>query len=52
MEGIDARTSKPMLRVVRKGHGQDLENSSTQLTLKTLKPALDVWAADARAFRP
>ena len=52
MEGIDARTSKPMLRVVRKGHGQDLEISSTQLTLKTLKPALDVWAADARAFRP
>ncbi|QKE65069.1 DUF3313 domain-containing protein [Aquipseudomonas campi] len=52
MEAIDARTSKPMVRVVRKGHGQDLENSSTQLTLKALKPALDVWAADARAFRP
>ncbi|UUY09379.1 DUF3313 domain-containing protein [Pseudomonas sp. J452] len=52
MEAIEARTSKPLVRVVRKGHGQDLENSSTQLTLKALKPALDVWAADARAFRP
>lgn len=52
LEAIEARTSKPLVRVVRKGHGQDLENSSTQLTLKALKPALDVWAADARAFRP
>lgn len=52
VEAIEARTSKPLVRVVRKGHGQDLENSSTQLTLKALKPALDVWAADARAFRP
>jgi hypothetical protein len=41
-----------MVRVVRKGHGLQLENSSTQLTLDDLKPALDVWARDARAFRP
>ena len=52
LEALDARTSQPMVRVVRKGHGLQLENSSTQLTLDDLKPALDVWARDARAFRP
>lgn len=52
LEAIDARTSKPVARVVRKGHGLTLENSSTQLTLKDLKPALDTWALDARNFKP
>lgn len=52
VEALDARTSQPLARVVRKGHGLDLENKSTQLTLKDLKPALDIWARDARAFQP
>ncbi|MDX5372281.1 MAG: DUF3313 domain-containing protein [Pseudomonadaceae bacterium] len=52
LEALDARTSQPMVRVVRKGHGLELENDSEQLSLNTLKPALDVWARDARAFQP
>ncbi|WP_161864123.1 DUF3313 domain-containing protein [Pseudomonas yangonensis] len=50
LEALDARTSEPVLRVVRKGHGLTLENSSTQLTLDDLRPVLDVWARDARDF--
>jgi hypothetical protein len=42
----------PMTRVVRKGHGLQLENDSTQLQLKDIKPALDTWAQDARLFKP
>ncbi|WP_212629320.1 DUF3313 domain-containing protein [Pseudomonas sp. KB-10] len=52
LEALDARTSEPVLRVVRKGHGLTLENSSTQLTLDDLRPVLDVWARDARDFNP
>lgn len=52
LEAIDGRTSKPVARVVRKGHGLNLENDSTQLKLADLKPALDEWAKDARAFKP
>ncbi|HBZ93582.1 MAG TPA: DUF3313 domain-containing protein [Pseudomonas sp.] len=52
LEALDARTSEPVLRVVRKGHGLALENSSSQLTLDDLKPVLDVWARDARDFQP
>lgn len=52
LEALDARTSQPMARVVRKGHGLDLDNSSTQLTLKDMQPVLDTWARDARNFKP
>lgn len=52
LEALDARNSEPMVRVVRKGHGLTLENSSTQLTLDDLKPVLDSWARDARDFHP
>ena len=52
LEAIDGRTSQPMTRVVRKGHGLQLENDSTQLQLKDIKPALDKWAQDARLFKP
>jgi hypothetical protein len=52
LEAIDGRTSQPMTRVVRKGHGLKLENDSTQLQLKDIKPALDTWAQDARLFKP
>ncbi|MBD9413587.1 DUF3313 domain-containing protein [Pseudomonas sp. PDM16] len=52
LEAVDGGNSKPMVRVVRKGHGLQLENSSTHLTLNDLKPALDIWAKDARGFKP
>ena len=52
LEALDASNSKPMVRVVRKGHGLQLENSSTQLNLTDIRPALDVWAKDARSFKP
>ncbi|MBB2495737.1 DUF3313 domain-containing protein [Aquipseudomonas ullengensis] len=52
MEALDARTSQPVAKIVRKGHGLDLENKSTQLTVNDLKPALDSWAKDARTFKP
>lgn len=52
LEAIDGRTSQPMTRVVRKGHGLQLENDSTQLQLNDIKPALDTWAQDARLFKP
>ena len=52
LEAIDGRNSQTMARVVRKGHGLQLENDSTQLSLKDIKPALDVWAKDARNFKP
>ena len=52
LEAVDARNSTPVLRVVRKGHGLALENSTTQLGLNDLKPVLDVWARDARNFHP
>jgi hypothetical protein len=52
LEVIDGRNSQPMTRVVRKGHGLQLENDNTQLSLKDIKPALDEWAKDARNFKP
>lgn len=52
LEALDASNSKPMVRVVRKGHGLQLENSSAQLNLNDIRPALDVWAKDARSFKP
>lgn len=52
MEALDGRTSQPVAQIVRKGSGLDLENSSSQLTLATLKPLLNSWAIDARNFRP
>ena len=52
LEAVDGANSQPEIRVVRKGHGLDLENSSTQLSLKDVQPVLDVWARDAAAFKP
>ncbi len=52
LEAMDGRTSQPMARVVRKGHGLQLENDSSQLSVEDIKPALDVWAQDARNFKP
>jgi hypothetical protein len=52
MQALDGGTSKPVAEVVRKGTGLRLENDTTQLTLKDIKPVLDVWAKDARNFKP
>lgn len=52
MQALDGETSKPVAEVVRKGTGLRLENDTTQLTLKDLQPVLDVWAKDARNFKP
>jgi hypothetical protein len=52
VEALDGASRKPVTRVVRKGHGQQLENDSTQLTLKDIKPVLDEWAKDIRNFKP
>ena len=52
LEAIDGRNSQPMARLVRKGHGLQLENDSTQLRLEDIKPVLDTWAKDARTFNP
>lgn len=52
MQALDGGTSKPVAEVVRKGSGLQLENDSTQLTLKDIQPVLDVWAKDAHNFKP
>lgn len=52
MQALDAQTHQVVAEVVRKGTGLQLENDSTQLTLKDIQPVLDQWAKDARNFQP
>ncbi|MBM7062573.1 DUF3313 domain-containing protein [Pseudomonas sp. UL073] len=52
MQALDPANNQPVAQIVRKGSGLQLENDSTQLTLKDLQPVLDVWAKDARNFQP
>ncbi|AYC30944.1 DUF3313 domain-containing protein [Pseudomonas cavernae] len=52
MQALDAASNKVVAQVVRKGSGLQLENTSTQLSLKDLQPVLDVWAKDAHNFHP
>jgi len=49
-ELIDATTNKPVLKVVRKGEGEDLNNESTPMTVETLKQVVDDMATDATMF--
>ncbi|WP_253376601.1 DUF3313 domain-containing protein [unidentified bacterial endosymbiont] len=49
-ELIDANTGKPVVRVVRKGEGKELNNESTPLTFATLKQVVDDMATDATMF--
>ncbi|WP_318375461.1 DUF3313 domain-containing protein [Enterobacter sp.] len=49
-ELIDAATNKPVLKVVRKGEGEDLNNESTPMTVETLKQVVDDMATDATMF--
>lgn len=49
-ELLDASTGKPVLRVVRKGYGQELENKEQQVTLATLKGVIDGIVRDIEKF--
>ncbi|MGB7799704.1 DUF3313 domain-containing protein [Buttiauxella sp.] len=49
-ELIDAATQKTVMRVVRKGEGEDLSNENTEMTLDTLKQVVDDLATDASTF--
>ncbi|MEO3988774.1 DUF3313 domain-containing protein [Pseudocitrobacter cyperus] len=51
-ELIDAATNKPVVKVVRKGEGKDLNNENTPMTLQTLKQTIDDMAIDAVKFDP
>jgi len=50
-ELIDAATNKPVVKVVRKGEGKDLNNQNTPLTVDTLKRVIDDMASDAALFQ-
>lgn len=49
-ELIDAATNKPVMKVVRKGEGKDLNNESTPMAFETLKQVVDDMATDATMF--
>jgi len=49
-ELIDATTNKPVLKVIRKGEGKDLNNESTPMSVETLKQVVDDMATDATMF--
>ncbi|MCS2167325.1 DUF3313 domain-containing protein [Scandinavium manionii] len=51
-ELIDPKTNKPVIKVVRKGEGQDLANENTPVTAETLKAVIDEMAIDAVKFTP
>ncbi|MBV8044890.1 DUF3313 domain-containing protein [Pluralibacter sp.] len=51
-ELIDAKTNKPVIKVVRKGEGKTLSNESTPMTIDTLKQVIDDMAVDAVKFNP
>lgn len=49
-ELIDAGTGKPVMQVVRKGYGKELENSTEQVTMATLKDVIDGIVRDIERF--
>lgn len=49
-ELIDATTNKPVVKVVRKGAGDELANENTPMTVDTLKQVIDDMATDATMF--
>jgi Protein of unknown function (DUF3313). len=51
-EVIDATTGKPVIKVVRKGAGKDLNNESASVTVDTIKQVIDDMAIDAVKFDP
>ena len=51
-ELIDAKTQKPVIKVVRKGEGKTLSNENTPMTVDTLKEVINEMAVDAVKFDP
>ncbi|MCY1419693.1 hypothetical protein D9M71_352860 [compost metagenome] len=49
-ELLDAATGQPVLQVVRKGYGKELENKEEQVTLNTLKGVIDGIVRDIEKF--
>lgn len=49
-ELIDAKTGKPVIKVVRKGEGKELNNENSPMTIATLKQVVDDMATDATMF--
>lgn len=49
-ELLDASTGQPVLQVVRKGYGKELENKEQQVTLDTLKGVIDGIVRDIDRF--
>jgi len=49
-ELLDASTGKPVLQVVRKGYGKELENREQQVTLNSLKGVIDGIVRDIEKF--
>ncbi|MBW7983863.1 DUF3313 domain-containing protein [Enterobacillus tribolii] len=49
-ELIDAATGKPVLKVVRKGAGKDISNSTQKVTFNDLKPVVDNLATDITEY--
>ncbi|BEU78810.1 DUF3313 domain-containing protein [Enterobacter asburiae] len=49
-ELIDVKTGKPVIKVVRKGEGKELNNENTPMTFATLKHVVDDMATDATMF--
>ncbi|HCM7228905.1 TPA: DUF3313 domain-containing protein [Klebsiella aerogenes] len=51
-ELIDAKTQRPVIKVVRKGEGKTLSNENTPMTVDTLKEVINEMAVDAVKFDP
>ncbi|MFD1803209.1 DUF3313 domain-containing protein [Mixta tenebrionis] len=49
-EVIDATTQQPVIRVVRKGYGKSVSDSSAPITAAEVKQAIDEMVADTIAF--
>lgn len=51
-EVIDAKTMRPVMKVVRKGAGETLSNSHQQLTVREVKTVIDNLVSDLTLFKP
>lgn len=47
---LDSQTNEVLARTVRQGTGKNLNNEQSQMTLESVRPVLDGWAADAAEF--
>jgi hypothetical protein len=53
MEGefIDASTNQPVIKVVRKASGNNLNNEKAKLTVDDVKNAIDIIAKDIKEYK-